>query len=500
MNDSIVFKKVTFAYDDREMLSEASLTLKAGEKVLIVGENGAGKSTLMKLAIGEIIPDDGVIERPRSLLLYVSQEFHPKPKTVNEYIDEAVPQKHRAKVADMMKLLGFPDSALVKNTNELSGGQQKIIALSCAIAQNPGFLFLDEPENHLDIVSRIKLIEILQNFRGALIMVSHDRHTVDALAEKVFEVEKGHVTVSEGGYEEYLEFRKARIEGAQRKYDSEVKDIKKLQDSVRILGKIAFRGKGVANYQNRKAELESRKEAIATTGRAEDRKTKINLITKSDSFHSGKLICKIDKISYTYEGMTKPIIKETSLEVRSGRKIVLLGRNGSGKSTFLKCLTSVYKPTTGDMTWGNDVTWSYFNQHAEFDPKKTAVEVAMDELKYRDDEARRVLGSVKFNSSKMITPVGELSGGERMRLRFACAFGLQPDFLILDEPTNHLDQTTWDILLEVCQSFKGTLLLVSHDYSFIEQLDPDYFWLLQNGSVVERHKDLRTLVDEIIEG
>lgn len=497
MSTSIILKKVSYSIEDRVLLHDISVSIKAGERVLIVGENGAGKSTFMKLCLDVIQPDSGTIERPRSLISYVSQEFHPKGETVNEYIEQNVHSRYRAKAADIMNELGFSKGAYEKKTSELSGGQQKILSLSCALAQNPSFLFLDEPENHLDIVSRMKLIELLDEFRGALVMVSHDRQTVDSLSEKVFEVEKGNVHVTEGSYSDYLLTRLRRIEGAQREYDERAKKIKKLADSVRIMGKIAFRGGGVANYQNRKRELEGMKQEHNSQSRAEDRKTTIKLVTKGDNFHSGKLICNIKDLSFAYPGQDKPIIKKTNMEIRAGKKIVLLGRNGCGKSTLLKCLTEEFTPTTGSITWGNEVTYAYFNQHAVFSDDMLAVEVAMEELQYRDDEARRVLGSVKFTTEKMLTKVGELSGGERMRLRFACAFGKKPDFLILDEPTNHLDETTWEILLSVSKNFTGTLLLVSHDYRFIEELEPDYFWVLHDKVLEERHKDLENLLEEI---
>jgi ATPase subunit of ABC transporter with duplicated ATPase domains len=499
MSQTLNLKKVSFAYHEREMLTDASATIYPGDRVLVVGSNGAGKSTFMKLCLGELTPDRGSIERPRALLLYVSQEFPKDEITVNEYIEKNVPQKHLKKASDFRTDLGFPKNYEDKLVTELSGGQQKILALSSALAQNPAFLFLDEPENHLDIVSRTKLIEILYEFRGALVMVSHDRRTVDTLAQKVFEIDRGHLSISEGGYEEYLEYKMSRVAGMQRDYDSRAKKIEQLEKSVRIMGKIAFRGGGVANYQNRKRELEAVKAEHGSEARAEVKSTKIGLAIKTENYHSGKLIVKINDASFSYPGHTKPMFSGVNLELRAGQKVVLLGRNGSGKSTFLNGLTGHLPLATGNVVWGNDVSWSLFNQHAEFTDTMRAVDVVSDVLKFRDDEARRVLGMVKFTGEQMITQVGELSGGERMRLRFALAFGNKPDFLVLDEPTNHLDETTWEILCDVCKQFTGTLLVVSHDYAFIEELNPNFYWMLANKKVVERHKDLDALVAELSE-
>jgi ATP-binding cassette subfamily F protein 3 len=501
MKETISIKNVRFGYDDHEMFSGISATISSGDRVLVVGENGAGKSTFMRLCLGELAVDAGTVTRPRSLCVYVPQEFSGNKQTLTEYFGELHP-KHLSKAKELALFLGFPKKLMAHDDLELSGlsgGQQKILSLARAIAPSPSFLFLDEPENHLDIVSRARLIELLYEFRGALVMVSHDRTTVDTLASSIFEIDKGHLYVTEGGYEEYLEARASRIENAQVAFDNREKRIKQMEKSVRILGKIAFRGKGVANYQNRKAELEQLKQESKSETRASDSKTKIGLAVKSEHKHSGKRIATITNLNCGYYPTEKPIVVTKGLEIFSGETIVLLGRNGSGKSTILKTLMNELTPIAGEVKWGNDITYAYFNQHAEFDPTHTPLQIAQDVLGYRDDEARRVLGMVKFNGQLMITKVGELSGGQRMRLRFALTFSQRPDFLILDEPTNHIDETTWEILLSVCKEFSGTLLVVSHDYAFIKELDPKYYWVIKQGKLEERYKDIDELLEELAE-
>jgi ATPase subunit of ABC transporter with duplicated ATPase domains len=174
-----------------------------------------------------------------------------------------------------------------------------------------------------------------------------------------------------------------------------------------------------------------------------------------------------------------------------------LGRNGSGKLTFLNGLTRNLPLNTGTVTWAEGVTASYFDQHASFDPNKTALEVVIEALGKPDKESRAALGAMKFASDKMDTRTGELSGGERMRLRFAIVFGTNPDFIILDEPTNHLDEVTWQILLDACNNTKSTILLVTHDYEFIQDLKRKTFWLIKNQTIQERHKDLEELIEEL---
>ena len=185
------------------------------------------------------------------------------------------------------------------------------------------------------------------------------------------------------------------------------------------------------------------------------------------------------------------------MRVKRFHNITNNGRNGTGKSTFLKCLTGEYAFTKGEVSWGNGVTWAYFDQHAPFDPAQTALTVIGEKLNCLDLEARSVLGMVRFSEDRMEAPIGTLSGGEKMRLRFAIVFGKKPDFVILDEPTNHLDEVTWEILLEACKKSKSTILLVSHDYEFIENFSPSVFWMIEGQSINPRYKDLAVLLEEM---
>jgi len=183
--------------------------------------------------------------------------------------------------------------------------------------------------------------------------------------------------------------------------------------------------------------------------------------------------------------------------MRTGSHIVLLGRNGSGKSTFLKCLVGKLPLSEGTVTWVDGIKVAYFDQHAEFDGELTPVSIVMHELGCSDEEARAALGAMKFDPDTMTSKVRELSGGQRMRLRFALVFGSKPDFLLLDEPTNHLDEVTWEILLNACNASKSTILLVTHDHEFIERLSTKLFWVVRGTSINERYKELDELIEEL---
>ena len=198
-----------------------------------------------------------------------------------------------------------------------------------------------------------------------------------------------------------------------------------------------------------------------------------------------------------------------SLEVRTGTHIALLGRNGSGKSTFLKCLVGELPLGKGEVAWARvqtpesskapdrAVSFGYFDQHMQFEPDDKPIDVVMKKMNCFDTEARAALGAVRFDLPKMNTRIGDLSGGERMRLRFAIVFGQKPDFLILDEPTNHIDEVTWEILLDACKASKSTILLVSHDYEFIQEFNPQIFWVINNQTVTPRYRELSELLEEM---
>ena len=501
MSKTISLKNITQQFAERTILDEASFKCTDNEKICIVGENGAGKSTLLKIISGVLEPTEGALERNTHLRChYIPQEFDKAdfPLTIEAYITKYAGLTLFKKTFELGVTLGFNlEKAKEKECGSLSGGQQKILALSVGLAISPDFLLMDEPENHLDIVSRLELMSLLGNYRAGVLFVSHDRMMIDAVADKVAEVAQGKIHISEGGYQDYIDSRLARIGGMQRAYDTESKRIKSLESAMHILQKQAFRGKNTSMYHRRMEELNALKQKHKEELRPEDRKTKISLSQNNEKLSTGKLLCRVEKARFAYEHAPADTFRNTNLEVRAGRHIILLGRNGSGKSTFLKCLTDNLPLSEGTVKWADGVTHAYFDQHAEFDPDQTPIEVVMEHMRCDDEKARSILGLMRFSKEKGITPIKNLSGGERMRVRFSLVFGANPDFLILDEPTNHLDEGTWQILLDACNASKSTILLVTHDYEFIESLDNKVFWLIHKHMIQERHKDLEQLVDEI---
>ena len=497
---TISLKNISYAIREKPILSGVSFRATVAERLCIFGENGAGKSTLLKILCGVITPDSGTIEKQGHLrFVYVPQEFDArfKEKTAEEYIRETAGETLYGKAVSLVEQLGFKIGKHQKETcGSLSGGQQKILALGVAFAQNPDFLLLDEPENHLDIVSRLALRELLAGFKNGIIFISHDRLIIDAVATKIGELARGTLQLSEGGYEEYLEMKMRRIGGLQRQFDAESKRIRQLSAAIVILHQKAFRGKEVAAYRRAKEELKELK-AAHKDGRPEEEETRIRLAQTTRALHNGKLLCRIKDGAFRYAGSRTRLFSNVNLELRSGEKVVLLGRNGSGKSTFLKCLTDALPLEDGSVVWANGVSFAYFDQHAEFDPEESAIRAVADQLHATDTDAQAALGAMKFDSARMSTATKNLSGGERMRVRFAITFGKKADFILLDEPTNHIDEVTWEILLDACKATKSSMLLVTHDYEFIKAFEPTSFWMLHGGKIVARHKDLDELLDEL---
>jgi ATPase subunit of ABC transporter with duplicated ATPase domains len=487
MQKMLNVKNLKYNLPTKDILENVSFKMNTGDRLALFGENGAGKSTLLKILIGEITDFEGeILKEGHTRFFYATQEFPEKywDKTIFEYILEFATVRNLKKVFDMGRDLGYDlETNQNKKTGELSGGQQKILQLSVALSVSPDYLLLDEPENHIDIVSRQVLIEKLQEFRGGIIFVSHDRFLIDNVSTIVGELYDGKLHISLGGYDEYLENKLARIAGMQREYDKDMKKMQVLRKTLVLLKLAEFDG------------LKEKHKDFSVDEKA----TSIKIGLEKEGLHNGKLLLRIidGEFSYGENETLKTIFKKTSIELRSGKRVVLLGRNGVGKSTFIKCLLGHETLSKGVLTVGEKIKIAYFNQHAEFEPGETALQLLAKKLDLPDELAKAALGNIKFDTDRMKTKVENLSGGERMRLRFAITFGLKPDLLILDEPTNHIDEVTWEILLQSTKDFKGTILLITHDHEFIQEFQPNYFWMFQKQVVVERHKFLEDLLEEL---
>lgn len=488
----------SFSYEP--LFTEVDLTLSPGDHVAIIGDNGAGKSTLMRIMAGLEEYDDGQLLCPEWMTRhYVAQEYLGDPKISPEELLKQVAKPAKAyEVAASLGLDFNKQTDLAKQPMDtLSGGQKRIVELAAAIGETPSFLFIDEPENHLDIVARSQLTAILKSFRGCVCVVSHDRYLINELADKIIEV--AHRTtrlVSDMTYEQFRDLQRRELAGAQRQWTSEKKAVEKLEKAVRILGKQAFRGTNTATYQERKRELAERKEALAG-GKPSDNKRLMRPEKDSVKKKSGKLIVQCEKISLRYPGAEKDLFSEVDLDLRFGQKRVILGRNGAGKTSLVNLLLGKIKPTSGSIKFGNDIKVELFEQSLSLDEAATPLDLVMNKLDLTETPARGILGRYAFNKDLMDSPIHKLSGGQKARLRFALTFSSKPEFLLLDEPTNNLDPDTWEVLVEHVKDYPGTIVIISHDRAFIEHLETDRFWVIRKDAVKETNKDLEGLLERL---
>lgn len=497
----IRLENISLAYGDRPLLEQAELQIRRGERVCLVGRNGAGKSTLLKVVSGQVDADDGVIWRQPGIRIGVlSQNLPPQDnKTVHEVVAsglagvgalihsyhqlsrniqtdqdikalEDVQQRLEAadgwllqqKVDTVIKKLELPEDRLMK---ELSGGWRRRVELARALVSEPDLLLLDEPTNHLDIVAIDWLEKQLLEFRGAVLFITHDRSFLQALATRILELDRGQLTSWDCDYATYLE-RKAHaleVEAGQ----NALFDKKLAQEEAWIRQGIkARRTRNEGRVRALKALRDERLQRRAQQGRAD--------FAIESGQSSGKQVLEAKGLHKVYAG--KVIVDNFSFTVQRGDKIGLIGANGVGKSTLLNMLLGELAPDGGQVKLGSKLDVAYFDQlRNQLDLEKTVIDnVAEGRDSITLNGASRhvisYLGDFLFPPHRCRIPVKALSGGERNRLLLARLFSKPANLLVLDEPTNDLDVETLELLESLLVDFQGTLLLVSHDRAFLDNV------------------------------
>lgn len=492
--DSISAIGISKTFNRKRIFEDISITIHQSDRIAIIGENGVGKSTLMKILCGLELPDSGNlicdewVERR-----YSAQEpvFEPEKSILDIIADLDRPDE----CLKIMGQLGFKTengATLNLRMGVLSGGQRKILDIAYQFASSAAYIFIDEPENHLDIMARSELTKILKKYWGAVVFVSHDRYLINEIATKIIEIEDGQIRTVTGTYESYLEQRQQEIEAEARRWQAERKDIHRLENAVRILQlRARFNTKGSGVYQSRRRELERRRSEHGDKPTT-DRK-KIRLQSVDVERKGGKQIVVCEDLCFGYDN-TSSLFKKTSLKMQFGERVALIGRNGSGKTSFLEILKGEKHPTQGFCRLGNNIRIEYFDQLSLLDTRTTALQIVEDELSCHESIARSLLANLLFEQSEVTLPISKLSGGQRNRIRIALLFAKSPEFVVLDEPTNNLDPTTWDILVEQIQKYKGTLLVVSHDRSFLENVGLDKYWVFTGRKIQEDHRELEDVL------
>jgi ATP-binding cassette subfamily F protein uup len=508
---------VQLAYGTQVLLDKVSLTIQPGERWGLLGRNGAGKSTFMKLLCGTIKPDGGEIWRePELRVAYLDQELPAgSDQTVFDYIADGlaeaaalikrfhqlIEQEHTPKVlAELDQVQSDIDtigawsleqkvenviSALQlpaqKTMSELSGGWKRRVALGRALVNEPDLLLLDEPTNHLDIPAIQWLEKQLREYRGAVVVITHDRSFLQQVANRILELDRGHLRAWQHDYQRFLVFRDQQLE-AEAKSNSEF-DKKLALEEVWIRQGVKARR---TRNEGRVRALEAMREEFSARRNVEG-KANMQLNTGDAS---GKIVMELEHITQSYGGKT--LIRNFSTKVLRGDKIGLVGPNGCGKSTLLKILLGQLEPEKGTVKLGTKLELAYFDQlRADLDMDRTVVENLADSGDYIDvnGKPRHVISYLQdflFAPDRLRQPVKALSGGEQNRLILARLFAKPCNLLVLDEPTNDLDLETLELLEELLSEFQGTLLLVSHDRAFLDNVVQSCIVFEGNGKVT-RH-------------
>ena len=493
-------EQVSVAFGHNPLLSSISVSAEAGERIAIIGRNGAGKSTFLKVVAGDIIPDEGVVrieggikiaqlpqELPRAddkLVKEVVSEGRAEANALlkryyqlledldNDHSDELSNIQHKLddiqgwdleqKVSQMIQKLQLPGD---KKMAELSGGWRRRVILAQALLSEPDILLLDEPTNHLDVPTIEWMEKQLQQFRGLILFITHDRRFLEQLANRIIELDRGNLISFSGNLSGFLEFKAKMLEEEERA--NALFDKRLAEEEVWIRQGIkARRTRNEGRVRALKALRVERSERINRQGNAN---MKIESTDKS-----GKLVAEFTQVAHRFED--KVILQPMDLMVTRGDRIGLIGPNGCGKSTFLKILLGQIEPNQGVVRQGTKLNVAYFDQLREqLDPEKTVAENVGEgkdtvEINGRDKHIIGYLGDFLFPPERARTPVKALSGGERNRVLLAKLFTKPANLLIMDEPTNDLDVETLELLEELLMNYQGTLLLVSHDRAFLDNV------------------------------
>jgi len=515
----VSLQEVRIAFGGPGLLDGVTLQIERGERVCLVGRNGAGKSTIMKIVVGELTPDSGEVIRARGARVASLEQEVPQDlagtvfdvvseglgdivELLSEYrslvhilalgndagiiadlervqhlIESSGGWQIQQRVETVISRLGLdPDAAAAG----LSGGYKRRALLARALVNEPDLLLLDEPTNHLDIESIGWLEEFLLEFRGAILFITHDRRFLQTLATRIIELDRGRVTDWPGDYKTYLARRQAELD-AEAAHNL-LFDKKLAQEEAWI--RQGIRARRTRNEGRVRALKELRRERLSRREQTGSAEMKLN-----EAKRSGRLVLEAKGIGHSYEG--RPVIRDFSAVIMRGDKIGIIGPNGSGKTTLLNILLGSIKPLRGSVRMGTRFEVAYFDQHrAQLDDEKSVRDNVGDgyDNVTVNGRTRHIIGYLEdflFSPERSRSPVKVLSGGERNRALLAKLFTKPSNVLVLDEPTNDLDADTLDLLEEMLMEYQGTVLLVSHDREFLNNIVTSTIVFEGDGRLVE---------------
>ena len=501
-------QNISKAFVENQVLKNVSFHIEDHEKAAIVGINGAGKTTLLRIIVGEMIPDDGqvVLAKDKTLgylaqnstvdtshtiyeeLLSVKADLlrleekirecennmkHADGDALEDLMKQYTSLTHafetgggylyRSELVGVLKGLGFTEDEFSKPVATLSGGQKTRVALGRLLLQNPDLIILDEPTNHLDMNSIAWLETYLLNYKGAVLIVSHDRYFLDRIAGKVIEIDQSKATTFMGNYSDYAVKKEQLRVAAWNAYMNQQRDIKHQEEVIEKL-KSFNREKSIKRAESREKMLDK----IEVIEKPSEVRTDMKL-TLTPRILSGNDVLTVEHLSKSFD--SHKLFTDVNFEIKRGEHVAIIGDNGSGKTTLLKILNGLVPADQGTFRLGSNVEIGYYDQeHHVLHSEKTLFEEISDDYPYLNNtQIRNVLAAFLFTGEDVFKRISDLSGGERGRVSLAKLVLSNANFLILDEPTNHLDIMSKEILEDALNGYEGTILYVSHDRYFINR-------------------------------
>lgn len=518
--------KLEKSYDGEVIFSDVDFEVKTGERIAIVGRNGAGKTTLMKIIAGVESYDEGNISKGKQVTMgYLTQQMtldsydtvmnemkkpfkdviniEDKMNTLTDWLSihadayeqdlykeklsqyEALSNQYElmdgynyeSKIKTVLTGLDFKESDFDRQIQSFSGGQKTRLSMAQMLLSEPDLLLLDEPTNHLDMETTEWLENYLTHFKGAIVIISHDRYFLDKIVNQVYDVALGSVKKYVGNYSKFLKERDAHYEKVMAEYERQQSEIKKLETFVEKNITRASTS-GMAKSRRKVLERMERIEKPRLDAKSAQINFEINRATGED-------VLKVQNLDIGY---SKSITPPINLEVKRHARIAIIGPNGIGKSTLIKTIAQKIPALGGNIVYGSNIQIGYYDQkQAEFTSNMTILDYVWNQYSHMPEkDIRTILGRFLFTQEEVKKVINDLSGGEKARLQLALLMLEKNNVLILDEPTNHLDIDSKEMLEQALQNFEGTLLFVSHDRYFINELANSIFHITQNGNELFR--------------
>lgn len=501
-------QNISKSFGTDEIIQHASFHVEAYEKAAIVGINGAGKTTLLRIIMGEIPADQGevVLAKDKTIgylpqnpdvsgnhtiyeevlsakeaLISMEEKLRDMESKMNQYQGQELEDfmesynrlnhefelqggySYQSEIVGVLKGLGFSEEEFGKHMQELSGGQRTRVCLGKLLVTKPDVILLDEPTNHLDINSIAWLETFLLNYKGAVVIVSHDRYFLDKVVSKVIELDRTKVSVFQGNYSDYAQKRAQVREAQLKQYYNQQREIKHQEEVIAKL-KSFNREKSIKRAESREKMLDK----IERLEKPTEENTDIHLHLEP-RIVSGNDVLSVEHLAKAYPN--QQLFSDISFEIKRGERVALIGDNGTGKTTILKIINDMIEADGGVVKLGTNVNIGYYDQeHQVLHKEKNLMEEISDAYpNLTNTEIRNVLAAFLFTGDEVFKQIADLSGGEKGRVSLAKLMLSEANFLILDEPTNHLDITSKEILEQALNSYTGTVLFVSHDCYFINK-------------------------------